>query len=222
MRISSSFSRKTHQSLQRDEEASRGTHQKRTPHGEGTDCLHPVLFTSVPGYQAPHRHSINTGRMRENGVYKIKSVTEVKNNFLFKHPNIKITEVISYAIYVYKLLKLKERFNLPIKPSKASLLNVTAIFLFKDQEILRRVLSHLSLLCPSESRRYFLVGIWSLKAQKINLCMKHNYLRNFLKFHISSFLFIYPTLESHKSRTYLKQGLKHLLWKYYFLKNDKN
>lgn len=93
------------------------------------------------------------------GCIKSRVGQKSRNNFLFKHPNIKITEGISYAVYVYKWLKLKERFNLPIKPSKASLFNVTTIFLFKDREILRRVLSHLSLLCPSESRRYFLVGI---------------------------------------------------------------
>lgn len=93
------------------------------------------------------------------GCIKSRVGQKSRNDFPFKHPNIKTTEGISYAIYVYKWLKLKERFNLPIKPSKASLVNVTTIFLFKDREILRRVLSHLSLLCPSESRRYFLVGI---------------------------------------------------------------
>lgn len=73
----SSFSRKNGQSLQRDEEVSRGLTRNGIPTGRGR--LIPVLFTSpVPGYQAPHRHSINTGQMRENGVHKIKSGTEVK------------------------------------------------------------------------------------------------------------------------------------------------
>ena len=50
----------------------------------------------------------------------IESAVEQKsrNIFLFKHPNIKIVEVISYAIYAYKLLEFKERLSLQTKMSK--------------------------------------------------------------------------------------------------------
>lgn len=55
-----------------------------------------------------------------------------RNIFLFKHANTNILEVISSAIYAYKLLKFKERLSLLGKISKESLLNVTKIFLLKD------------------------------------------------------------------------------------------
>lgn len=135
----------------------------------------------------------------------IKSGVEQRsgNVSLFKRPNIKNYRSGIYAIYIYKLLKFKDRLSLPIKTSKASLLNVTKIFLFKDGEINIKAcpFPYLSSMPFKSLGDISLLEYEALKYGKsIYLCMKHNYLRNFIKFHISYSL-------THISHTGVKQTL---------------
>lgn len=70
---------------------------------------------------------------------------------------------------VYTLLKFRESLSLQTKMSKESLHDGKQIFPFKDWGILRCVILYISLLCPSEPKKYFIVSIWRFKVCGIYL-----------------------------------------------------